>query len=78
MLAEVVNGEDVGVIQGGNRLRLLLKTPQPLGIAGKSCRQHLDRDLAVEPRITSPIHLTHAARAQRRLDLIRPEFRARG
>jgi hypothetical protein len=49
------------MIQCRDRLRLLLKTPEPLGIAGESHRQDLDRDLAVEPRIPRPIHLTHAA-----------------
>jgi hypothetical protein len=77
MLAEVVNGEDVGMIQRCNRLRLLLKTPQLLGIAGESPRQDLDRDLAVEPRIPRPIHLAHAASAQRTNNFIWTEFGTR-
>ena len=34
----------------------------------------LDRDDTVESRIPRPIDFTHAARAQQRFDLIRPEF----
>jgi hypothetical protein len=58
-LAEVVNGGDGEMIQCRDRLSLLLKTPKPAGAAGESCRQDLDYDLAVEPRIgaryTSPM-----------------------
>ena len=78
VLAEVEDGADDGVIQGGNCLRLLLKKPQPLGIAGKSCRQHLDRDLAVEPRITRTIHLTHAASTEWGKNFIWTKFGAGG
>ena len=41
-------------------------------------RQNLDGDDAVEARIAGTIHFAHAASAERGLDLIRPEFGARG
>jgi hypothetical protein len=63
MLAEVVNGKDVGMIQRGDCLRLLLKAPQALGIAGESCRQNLDRNFAVQARVAGAVDLSHAARA---------------
>src|SRR5271154_6324290 len=74
MLAKIVNGEDVGMIQRGDGLRLLLEAPQSLGIAGESSRQNLNRNVTVEPRVARPIHLAHAARSDCRYDFVRPEF----
>src|ERR1700730_9728870 len=65
------------MIQCCNRLRLLLKATQSLWIAGEGCREHLDCDFAVEPRITRPIHLTHSASAQRGENFIWTEFSTR-
>ena len=36
-------------------------------------RQHLDRDVALEPRVARAVDLAHAARAERRQDLVRAE-----
>ena len=38
-------------------------------------RQHLDRDVAPEPRVAGAIDLAHPARAERRQDLVGTEFR---
>jgi hypothetical protein len=40
--------------------------------------QDLDGDFAAQPRIPGAIDLPHAARAQRREDLVRPETDAGG
>jgi len=40
-------------------------------------RKNLDGDRTVEARIARPIHFAHAARAQRRENLIGTEFGAR-
>jgi hypothetical protein len=76
VVAEIVNSQDVGMVECRDRLRFLLKAPQPFRIAGKSRRQHLDRHLAVEPRIARPVHLTHAARTSQRHDHVRSKFGA--
>jgi len=39
-------------------------------------RKNLDRDGTFEPRVARAIHLAHATRAQRRLNLVRPELYA--
>lgn len=57
---------------------LLSRSALGLGIIGEMRGQDLDRDGAVEARITRAIHFAHAARAQPRLDFIRSEVRARG
>src|SRR5262249_28584081 len=71
--ADVVDGRDVGVVQDPRSARLLLEPPQPVRIGREGGRQHLNRDLAPEPRIPRPVHLSHAARTQRREDLVRSQ-----
>ena len=41
-------------------------------------RQDLDRDGALEPRVPRPVHLAHAAGADRREDLVGAETRSGG
>ena len=59
-------------------LRFLLEAAQPLGVARDARGQHLDRDLAPEPRVARAVDLAHGARAERALDLVRPELDAGG
>ena len=73
---EVVDRRDVGVIEPARRLRLLLEAPQPVGVGGEQRRQHLDRDLALEPLVARAVHLSHASRADRREDLVGTELGA--
>ena len=49
---------------------------QPIRIGRQLCWQHLDRHVAIEPGITAPINLAHAAGAQRFDDLVLAELRA--
>ena len=60
-LANVVNGADVGMVQGRSRLRLALKTAQRLRIAGDFIRQELERNKAVQPGVFRLVHHPHAA-----------------
>ena len=46
--ANVVDGADVGMVEGGGGLRFALKARQRLGIAGDFIRQKLERDKAME------------------------------
>ena len=71
--ADVVHGEDVGVVQDRGRTGFLLEAAQSNGIAGPQRRQHLDRDIAVEPRIARPVDVPHASGAEGREDLVRTE-----
>ena len=43
------------------------------GSAAKSVRKHLQRDVAIEPRVPRPIHFAHAASPKQREDLVRAE-----
>ena len=69
--ADVVDGQDVRVVQRRRGARLLLEAAEPLGIGGERRREHLDRDLALEPRVARAIDLAHPPRPDRRKDLVR-------
>src|SRR5579862_7733711 len=60
-LADVVNGADVGMVQGRSRLGFPLKTGQGLGISGNILWEELEGDKAVQPGIFSLINDAHAA-----------------
>jgi hypothetical protein len=59
-----VDGDDVRLVEGRDRLRLALESLQPLCIRRHLGRQHLDRHLAVERRVGRLPHLAHASFAQ--------------
>ena len=73
---EAVDRGDVRMIQGGEHFRFALEARQPIGVGGERGRQDLDRDLALELRVGRPIHLAHAAFADRRGDVVDAEARA--
>ncbi len=63
VLADVVDGGDVGVVEDAGGLRLLLEAAQAVGVGGEGGRQDLDRDVAAEARVLGAVDLPHAARA---------------
>ena len=71
-LADVV---DSGHVRMGQRRRgaCLGQEASPALVVGIGW-QHLERDLAIEPRVTREEHLAHAASAQRRQDFIGTEM----
>ena len=68
--ADVVHHRDVRVIEGRGGLGLLLEARQPFGVRGVLRRQHLDRHVAIEPRIAAEVHLAHATLAERFEDFV--------
>ena len=64
VLADFVDGADVGMIEGGGGARLAAKTLQSLGIAGEIVGQEFERDEAAECGVLGLIDDTHAAAAQ--------------
>ena len=71
--ADVVDGQDVGVVQGRGRARFLLEALAAFGMAGHRGRQNLDRDVAAEPGIGRAIDLSHPAGADRGGDAVLSE-----
>jgi hypothetical protein len=74
--AEIVDDDNVGMGQRTHRFGLALEAGQVIGILGKPRGQHLQGDVAAEPRILRPINLSHAAGAQRTEDFVRTELHA--
>jgi hypothetical protein len=70
---DVVDRHDVRVVQRGGRAGLFLEALEPFLVRSERGRKDLDRDVAPEPGVPRAIDLSHAARAERREDLVRPE-----
>ena len=65
---DVVNVDDVGVIQGGSRLRLLHKAAFAVGAGSDIRAQDLDGHGPIEMGIERTIHHTHPALAELGID----------
>ena len=70
MLADFKDLRDVRVVNGGSGLRLLGKAPHPFPIFCEFSRQYLQRDLAVEPGVSSEIDFAHPAFTEQREDVV--------
>src|ERR1700729_2921924 len=75
--AKAVNSKNVGMVQGRGRLRLLLKSTQPIRILRDKRWQDFDRDFTFQNRVARAIDLTHSARTQQAENFIAIKFRAR-
>jgi hypothetical protein len=76
--AEAINRKDVGMVQGRGRLRLLLKTPQPVGVFRNKGRKNFKRYVTLQNRVAGTINLAHSTRAQQAQNFVTINFRARG
>ena len=75
---DVVERADVRVRELRDRLRLPLEALAHFGGRRQVLREHLDGHGPLEPRVLRLVHLSHAARAERREDLVRAEPCSRG
>ena len=75
-LLEAVDVRDVRMIERGEDLRLAFEPRQAIRIGGEEVRKHLQRDVAIEPRVPRPIHFPHAASPKQRENLVRAEAAA--
>lgn len=73
MPPEVMDGENVGMREGGHDLGLTLEASEGGGILGEMRREHLNGDVAAELRVTGAVDLAHPAGAERADDLVRTE-----
>ena len=76
--ADVIKLADVGMVQRRDRPALALHSLLEFRRRRKVGSKNLHRHGAVEASVTSTINFSHAARAQRRLDFVGAELRARG
>jgi hypothetical protein len=65
VIAEIVDGENVGMVERRHGLRLALEADARSAVVGEARGQHLDRDFALEPRVACAIHFAHPACAER-------------
>lgn len=70
LAAEVVDLEYGWVGKRRDSLGLSFEASDSCVSGGRFGRQHLDGDLAVEPRVPRPVHFSHPPGAERRQDLI--------
>ena len=68
VLADLVDGDDVRMVQRRGGLRLADEAAMPLGVRRRFRRQHLDRNRTPEPRIDGAVNDTHPAAADFSLD----------
>ena len=57
--AEIVDGEDIRMIEPGDRLGLSLEARDAFRVLSDRCRQHLDRHVPIEPLVARPVDLAH-------------------
>jgi serine/threonine protein kinase len=70
---DVVDGEDAGVLEGGDGPRLLLEPVEPLRARRTLTRDDLDRNVAPEPGVPGAVDLPHPSGPEGRDDLVRPQ-----
>ena len=68
--SHVVERADVGMVQGGDALRLALEPRPELGIRGQLRREQLQGHVALQAGVAGAIDLAHPAGAQRHRDLV--------
>ena len=75
---ETVDVRDIGVVQRREGMGFACEARQPIGIAGEGVRKDLQRDVAIEPCVTGPEHLAHAAFPNPADDFVDPDTGACG
>ena len=74
-LAGLVDGDDVGMVEGRDGERFPDETIDRVGFRREPARDQLDRDVAPQPLVEGPIDLAHAARSEQGVHDIGPEPR---
>ena len=72
-LADLVDGDDVGVVERGGGPRLLREAAHAARVGGELLGQELDRDVAVEVVVARAPDLAHPPRAQPGEELVASE-----
>ena len=73
-VADVVQGDDAGMVERARGLRLAQQPRLPAGVALDLARQQLERHLAAQPLIDRAIDLAHRAAAERADDAVMREL----
>jgi hypothetical protein len=70
MLTDVIDSEDIRVIESCSSASFLFEALHVARIEGERMEQDFDGDPAMKPAVLSAIHLSHAACANERDDLV--------
>jgi hypothetical protein len=70
-VADVVDRNNVGMIQSGDRACLLLKSAQAIRISRERFGQHLQRNIAQQTGVARPVHFAHTTSADERDNFVR-------
>ncbi len=76
LLGQAMDLRDVGMVERCERRGFTLEAGEPIGIAGDERGKHLERDVALQPRVAGAVDLAHAACTNRLQDLIGPDGHA--
>ena len=71
--ADVVDGDDVGIVERGRGFGFALEPRQVRGVGSELRREHLDRHAPIEPRVARRVDFPHSACADWRQDFVGPE-----
>jgi hypothetical protein len=74
--ADVVDGQNVGVVEHAGGARLLFETAQPVRVRVLVGAEDFDRHLPPEPNVLGPVHFPHPSGAYYGGDPVRPELLA--
>ena len=69
-LLDRIHGNDAGVVEGGQCLRLAPEALESLGVRRHLRPQNLERDVAAELQVAGPEHFAHSTGAKDREDLV--------
>ena len=78
VLFEAMDGADIRMVERRQQTGFALESGHAVDIVRQGGGQYFDGHVAPEPRIASPVHLSHAARADGVEDLVGAEFIAGG
>jgi hypothetical protein len=70
LVADVMNGGDVWMVEGGGSERFALEPLQRLRILSQVRGEELQGDVPVQPQVLGFVHHTHASAAQQPEDVI--------
>ena len=73
MQTDVVNREDVGMAERGNRAGFEFEAMEAIGITGQLAREHFQGDVAAETGIAGAVDFAHAAGSDEPKNLIGTE-----
>src|SRR5262245_22216010 len=71
--ADLVNGQNVGMVERRGRLRFAFETAHAIQILNEGGWQYFERDLAFESGVLGQKDFAHSALAELADDLIRPD-----